>query len=70
MNRRSFMGSILALGSAPAIARAESLMKVVGVWIPHDNYWSICRYSFGEPLYPTVIWQSEYFDTSVVTSDD
>ena len=29
MNRRGFIGSILALGAAPAIVRADSLMRVV-----------------------------------------
>ena len=29
MNRRNFMGSILALGAAPAIVRADSLMRVI-----------------------------------------
>lgn len=29
MNRRGFLGSILALAAAPAIVRAESLMKIV-----------------------------------------
>ena len=29
MNRRGFMGSILALGYAPAIVRADSLMRIV-----------------------------------------
>lgn len=29
MNRRGFMGSILALGVAPAIVRADSLMRIV-----------------------------------------
>lgn len=29
MNRRSFIGSILALGAAPAIVRADSLMRIV-----------------------------------------
>lgn len=36
--RRSFIGSILALGAAPAIVRADSLMRVVpvsaGIWVP------------------------------------
>jgi hypothetical protein len=31
MNRRGFLGSILALGAAPAIVRADSLMRVVPV---------------------------------------
>jgi hypothetical protein len=29
MNRRGFLGSILALGAAPAIVRADSLMKML-----------------------------------------
>jgi hypothetical protein len=29
VNRRGFLGSILALGAAPAIVRADSLMRVV-----------------------------------------
>lgn len=31
MNRRSFLGTILALGVAPAIVRVDSLMRVVPV---------------------------------------
>ena len=34
MNRRGFLGSILASGTAPAIVRIESLMKVSGIIIP------------------------------------
>lgn len=29
MNRRGFLGSILALSAAPAIVRADSLMRIV-----------------------------------------
>lgn len=29
MNRRSFLSSVLALGAAPAIVRADSLMRIV-----------------------------------------
>jgi len=29
LNRRGFLGSLLALGAAPAIVRADSLMRVV-----------------------------------------
>lgn len=29
MNRRSFMSNILALGAAPAIVRADALMRIV-----------------------------------------
>jgi hypothetical protein len=28
MNRRGFLGSILALGAAPAIVRAENVMRL------------------------------------------
>lgn len=44
MNRRSFMGSILALGAAPAIVRADALMRIVpnrhsGLYIREDWSW-------------------------------
>ncbi len=29
MNRRGFLGSIIALGAAPAIVRADALMRIV-----------------------------------------
>ena len=35
MRRRSFLGAILALGAAPAIVRADSLMRIV---VPGDTY--------------------------------
>lgn len=38
MNRRGFLSSILALGAAPAIVRAESLMKVSGIIVPLDPF--------------------------------
>ena len=31
MDRRGFIGSILALGAAPAIVRADSLMQIIPV---------------------------------------
>lgn len=34
MNRRGFLGAMLAAGVAPAIVRASSLMKVSGIVIP------------------------------------
>lgn len=34
MNRRGFLGYILALGAAPAIVRADSLMRI----IPKEQY--------------------------------
>ena len=46
MNRRGFMGSILALGVAPAIVRADSLMRIV----PRDMA------SIGELFQWTDIW--------------
>ena len=37
MNRRGFIGSIIAASAAPAIVRAESLMKIVApsIWLPN-----------------------------------
>lgn len=45
MNRRGFLGSILALGAAPAIVRADSLMRIVApgttvVGIPGNDLWA------------------------------
>lgn len=34
MNRRGFLGAILAAGCAPAIVRAESLMRCTGIVLP------------------------------------
>jgi len=34
MNRRGFIGSILAIGAAPAIVKASSLMRVQGIIVP------------------------------------
>ena len=34
MNRRNFLASILALSAAPAIVRAQSLMRISGIIIP------------------------------------
>ena len=36
MNRRGFLGGILALGAAPAIVRADALMKVVPRDLPFE----------------------------------
>lgn len=36
MNRRGFLGAILAAGVAPAIVRVESLMRLPSVIIPTD----------------------------------
>jgi hypothetical protein len=33
MNRRGFLGSILALGAAPAVVRAENIMRL---WVPRE----------------------------------
>lgn len=44
MNRRGFLGAILAAGCAPAIVRAESLMRVrqldSGILIPDMSFTS------------------------------
>lgn len=34
MNRRGFLGAILATGAAPAIVRVSSLMRVQGIIVP------------------------------------
>lgn len=43
MNRRSFLSSCLALAAAPAIVRADSLMRIVprkvAVIVPNDAIW-------------------------------
>ena len=44
MNRRSFLSSILAAGVAPAIVRADALMRVVpreAVLLPAGRVWSL-----------------------------
>ena len=48
MNRRGFLGSILALGVAPAIVRVDSLMRIV----PRKTV----VFAAGYPMYP---YQSE-----------
>lgn len=37
MDRRGFLAGILALGVAPAIVRAESLMRVSGILVPSQE---------------------------------
>lgn len=34
MNRRGFLGAILAAGIAPAVVRASSLMRLSGIIVP------------------------------------
>ena len=38
MNRRGFMSSILALGVAPAIVRAESIMRIKPILLPGEDF--------------------------------
>ena len=67
MNRRSFISSILAAGAAPAIVRAESLMKLgkCGLLVPYS---AILTYSsFISPTATKIIdavdiYQSDYGD--------
>ena len=49
MNRRGFMGSILALGMAPTIVRADSLMRIV----PRDTV--LLTGELGEVLGPRFV---------------
>lgn len=41
MNRRNFIGSMLA---APAIVRAEILMPVTKIWTPSHDYGSVAAW--------------------------
>lgn len=50
MNRRGFLGSILALGAAPAIVRADSLMRVV----PRET--TILTPEFKKSVFDGSIW--------------
>lgn len=52
MNRRGFLGSILALGAAPAIVRADSLMRIV----PVDT--DVLQFKQYE-------WTTDYLDISI-----
>lgn len=45
MNRRGFIGSILALSAAPAIVRAESLMKIGRIFAPQAKVWTMADLS-------------------------
>lgn len=48
MNRRGFIGSILALGAAPAVVRASSLMRL---WTPSEE---IARPTLEEVIRTTI----------------
>lgn len=53
MDRRGFLGSILALGAAPAIVRADSLMRIVprGLLIlPAATLAGLARVAFANDL--------------------
>ena len=41
MDRRSFLGSILALAAAPAVVRAESIMRVRPIVLPGDEEYEL-----------------------------
>lgn len=43
MDRRGFIGSVLALCAAPAVVRAGSLMRVSPLVVPQWNYTEIVR---------------------------
>lgn len=50
MNRRGFLSGILALGVAPAIVRADSLMRIVprGLVFHPDAFSLVCDQMLGE----------------------
>lgn len=64
MNRRSFISSILALGTAPAIVRADSLMRIV----PMDTVVEYDTYALGYLITPEEFW-AEYRLAEVLTKN-
>jgi hypothetical protein len=66
MNRRGFIGSILALGAAPAIVRADSLMRIIPreTSLPYGTSVPITEASFPPILWPGVkeFWGKPYDD--------
>ncbi len=70
MNRRGFLGAILATGVAPAFVRAESLMRIVvpsrEIWTPYamrgmepvQVYANIVQADQEEVLDIEAIWES------------
>jgi hypothetical protein len=64
MNRRGFIGSILALGAAPAIVRADSLMRIVpvGTLVERVQFYQASRQDLSD-----LIWDISPEETPFVT---
>lgn len=58
MQRRSFLASMLALGAAPAVVKATSLMKVrpSGILVPEHEF----VFSWPEDSGPTILTELKY----------
>lgn len=64
MNRRGFLGSILAASAAPAIVRADALMRIVprrlttiGIDLGHvDRMFVVTRAVDGMAVTPATVW--------------
>lgn len=59
MNRRGFLTSMLALSAAPAVVKAESLMKL---WVPSQELeirTAIKQFEFGETFFPTQVIRND-----------
>lgn len=80
MRRRSFLGSILALGVAPAFVRASSLMPVFarsesGLIVPRESFYGemvrkltigdLDLTAYGDKLYVALHTSAQSFDISL-----
>ncbi len=63
MNRRSFLGSILLAGAAPAIVRADSLMRV----IPRELGIVTPEYDIGIGAYDVEVVTGEAYGNRLLT---
>lgn len=61
MNRRGFLGAILALSAPPAIVRASSLMPIVvpKLWTPRDPLTDVALLSHADGIEGAVSFSEE-----------
>lgn len=64
MNRRGFIGSILALGVAPAIVRADALMRIVPRDVIVASGWTTFSIAFDGPTSRLVMPEVMVFSTA------
>ncbi len=71
MNRRWFLGTMLALGAAPAIVRAESLMKIVvpKLILPNGGYTVGLRRLYGDGIHDDTNALQAFFDGLAVVDN-